>query len=132
MVFIVFKCNHLTFSPPKNEKINDSILECIGNTPLVRLSRMAEKYGVEAEIVAKCEFMNPSGCMKDRTARRMVLDAEAEGKIPDSKLLFEATSGNTGAALGAVCAIKGYKLACVIKDKVQIDKENILKALGID
>ena len=88
-------------------KIANSILECIGNTPLLRLNKVTE--GVTANVLVKCEYLNPSGSIKDRMALRMIEEAEKEGKLKPGGTIVESTSGNTGPALAMVAAVKGYK-----------------------
>lgn len=89
---------------PAAKRICGSILETIGNTPLVRLSRLAEKVGIDAEILAKLEFFNPLGSVKDRIGLAMIEALEREGRITDKTVLVEPTSGNTGIALAFVAA----------------------------
>lgn len=101
-----------------------------GNTPLVRLNRIAGKDG--AEIVAKLEYFNPTGSVKDRTALAMILDAEKKGSIGKNSVILEPTSGNTGIALAAVCAVKGYRLIIVMPDSMSEERRKLLKLLGAE
>jgi cystathionine beta-synthase len=108
--------------------IHDSILDAIGNTPLVRLNRIGRDYG--CEILAKCEFLNPGGSLKDRIGVRMILEAEREGRIKPGDTLIEATSGNTGIGLALAAAARGYKLVITMPMKMSMEKQVVLEALG--
>eukprot|EP01100_Stratorugosa_tubuloviscum_P004816 TRINITY_DN2216_c0_g1_i1.p1 TRINITY_DN2216_c0_g1~~TRINITY_DN2216_c0_g1_i1.p1 ORF type:complete len:521 (-),score=283.68 TRINITY_DN2216_c0_g1_i1:54-1616(-) len=110
--------------------ILDSILEYIGNTPMIRLNRIPKQEGLECEIVAKCEFFNAGGSVKDRIGKRMVEDAEKTGAIQPGATLIEPTSGNTGIGLALSAALKGYKMIITLPEKMSNEKVNILKALG--
>jgi cystathionine beta-synthase len=106
----------------------NTILEFIGNTPLVQLTKMSpSKY---VTILAKCEFMNPSGSIKDRIVSYIVKDAEQRGLLKPGGTIVENTSGNTGAAVAMLAAIKGYKAILTMPDKVSQEKQNALKAFG--
>jgi len=109
---------------------SDSILQHVGNTPLVRLRRVAE--GAHVPVLAKCEFLNPGGSLKDRIALSIIGDAEAGGLIKPGDTLVEATGGNTGIGLALVCAIKGYRLVCVMPEKMSHDKRQALRVLGCE
>ncbi|MDX5595097.1 cysteine synthase A [Pseudovibrio sp. SPO723] len=114
-------------------KIFGSITETIGNTPLVRLDRLAEKYGVKANILAKLEFFNPIASVKDRIGVAMIEAMEAEGTItPGQTTLVEPTSGNTGIALAFVAAAKGYKLILVMPETMSIERRKMLKLMGAE
>jgi cystathionine beta-synthase len=89
-------------------KVRDDITDCIGNTPMVRINNIAKKDGIKCELLAKCEYLNPGGSVKDRIGRRMVIDAELEGRIKRGDILIEPTSGNTGIGLAMTAACKGY------------------------
>ena len=108
----------------------ENILETIGNTPLIRLGRMAE--GLKPKVYIKAEFFNPGGSVKDRIAVSMVLDAEKRGKLRPGGTIIEGTSGNTGIGLALVAAQRGYKLIFTITDKQSREKINFLKALGAE
>jgi cystathionine beta-synthase len=111
----------------------DSILENIGNTPLVRLNSIPKSLGVECKIYAKCEFFNAGGSVKDRIALRMVEAAEKEGRItPGHSVLIEPTSGNTGIGLALVGAVKGYRTIITLPEKMSSEKVSVLKALGAE
>lgn len=118
----------------RSNLIHDSILECIGQTPMVRLNNLAKKYNIECELVAKCEFFNPGGSVKDRIALRMIEDAEREGKIKPNAgyTLIEPTSGNTGIGLAMAAAVRGYRCIIVMPEKMSNEKVFILKALGAE
>jgi cysteine synthase A len=102
----------------------------IGNTPMVRLNEMAK--GLEAEIIAKLEFFNPLGSVKDRIGVAMVEAAEREGRIRPNTLIVEPTSGNTGIALAFICAIKGYRLCLTMPDTMSIERKKLLRHLGAE
>jgi cystathionine beta-synthase len=108
----------------------ENILQTIGNTPLVRLGRMAE--GLKPSIYAKCEFLNPGGSVKDRIGVAMIEDAERRGLLKPGGTIIEGTSGNTGIGLALAAALKGYKLIFTITDKQSREKINLLKALGAE
>src|SRR5580658_9956897 len=114
-------------------RVYDSILETVGATPLVRLSRLAKAHGIKADIVGKCEFFNPLASVKDRIGLAMVEAAERTGKIrPGKTVLVEPTSGNTGIALAFVCAAKGYRLILTMPDSMSIERRKMLKLLGAE
>lgn len=108
----------------------ENILETIGNTPLVRLNRIAE--GLKPKIYAKCEFFNPGGSVKDRIGTAMIDEAERKGLLKPGGTIIEGTSGNTGIGLALVAALRGYKLIFTITDKQSREKINLLKALGAE
>lgn len=126
---------HVTMSPSMNAlKIHDSILDCVGQTPLVRLVNLPKMHGIKCQILAKCEFMNPGGSVKDRIALRMINDAEKGGKlVPNSGYtIIEPTSGNTGIGLALVAAQRGYRCIIVMPEKMSAEKENVLRCLGAE
>ena len=110
------------------ELIYDSVLDTIGHTPLVRLHKVTR--GIRADVIAKLEFMNPGGSVKDRIGIRMVTGAEAEGRLRPGGTIVEATSGNTGMGLAMVAAIKGYRCIFVMPDKMSEEKIRLLRAFG--
>ncbi|BES88789.1 cysteine synthase [Nesidiocoris tenuis] len=110
--------------------IMPNILTAVGNTPLVRLNRIPAAEGVACEILAKCEFLNPGGSVKDRIGLRMVLDAEESGLLKPGMTIIEPTSGNTGIGLAMAAAAKGYKCIIVMPLKMSDEKVNTLKVLG--
>src|SRR4051794_10173744 len=101
-------------------RIYDSIIDTMGATPLVRVSRLAEQAGCKAEVLAKLEFFNPLASVKDRIGVSMIEAAERSGKLKASSTLIEPTSGNTGIALAFVCAAKGYKLILTMPDSMSV------------
>ena len=112
-------------------KIYDSILQAIGNTPMVRLNRVVK--GVKANILVKCEYLNPSGSLKDRIALRMIEEAEKAGKLKEGGVVTESSTGNTAVALSFVCAVKGYKAVMYMpKGWTTEDRLQILKAYGAE
>lgn len=111
-------------------KILSSIINTIGSTPLVRLKKLVE--GLEAEMLAKLEFYNPLGSVKDRIGLSMIKAAEDRGLINPQTLIVEPTSGNTGIALAFICAFKGYRLCLTMPDTMSIERRKLLKHLGAD
>ena len=111
-------------------KYYENVLEKIGHTPLIKLSKLSE--GLNVNIFAKVEFFNPGGSSKDRIALRMIEDAEAQGLLKPGSTIIEATAGNTGAGLALVAARKGYRCIFVLPDKMSADKINLLKAYGAE
>jgi len=111
-------------------RIYDDITQTIGSTPLVRLERMARDAGVEAEILAKLEFFNPIGSVKDRIGVSMIEALEAEGRIGPDTVLIEPTSGNTGIALAFAAAAKGYRLILCMPETMSIERRKMLALLG--
>eukprot|EP00055_Hartaetosiga_balthica_P018515 m.134658 g.134658 ORF g.134658 m.134658 type:complete len:530 (+) comp9662_c0_seq1:65-1654(+) len=113
-------------------KILPDILHNIGNTPLVKINKLSEEEGIECELLAKCEFFNSGGSVKDRIARRMVEQAEKDGKIGPGSVIIEPTSGNTGIGLALACAVKGYRCIIVMPEKMSQEKVDVLRALGAE
>ena len=112
-------------------KIIESALELIGNTPLMRLNNYAKKTGVtNATLLAKLEYLNPAGSVKDRVALAMIEDAEKKGLLKPGATIIEPTSGNTGIGLAAVAAAKGYKAILTLPDTMSVERRNLLKAYG--
>jgi cystathionine beta-synthase len=107
-----------------------SILEQIGNTPLVRLNKIPQSLGIEAQVWVKCELFNAGGSVKDRIALRMIEEAEKSGRIKPGDTLIEPTSGNTGIGLALVAAVKGYKTIITLPEKMSAEKVSVLKALN--
>ncbi|MBL4747776.1 MAG: cysteine synthase A [Magnetovibrio sp.] len=110
--------------------VYDSILDTIGATPLVKLSRLTASEGVDATVMGKCEFFNPLSSVKDRIGQAMVEAAEAAGDIKPGDTLVEPTSGNTGIALAFVCAAKGYNLVLTMPESMSIERRKMLVFLG--
>ncbi len=117
---------------PGRGRVYPSIAETIGNTPLVRLNRLAEDAGAVATILAKLEFFNPLASVKDRIAWSMIRAAEASGKLNKDSLLVEPTSGNTGIALAFVCAARGYRLLLTMPESMSIERRKMLRLLGAE
>lgn len=113
-------------------RIFDSILDTIGNTPLVRLKKLAADTGCAAQLTAKCEFFNPLSSVKDRIGLSMIREAEAAGRIKPGTVLVEPTSGNTGIALAFVCAARGYRLILTMPESMSIERRKMLALLGAE
>ncbi len=127
----------LKFEPAKLDepgrgRIYNNIVDTVGNTPLVRLHRLAKEAGVVADIAVKLEFFNPLSSVKDRIALSMVEAAESSGKLKADSVLVEATSGNTGIALAFVCAAKGYRLILTMPESMSLERRKMLKMLGAE
>jgi cysteine synthase A len=111
-------------------KIYDSIIDTIGNTPMVRLKKITKEYNCKGEVLAKLEFFNPLSSVKDRLALSMFNDAEEKGLIKPDSLIVEPTSGNTGIAMAFIAAAKGYKIVLTMPESMSIERRNMLKILG--
>ncbi|MCB0244135.1 MAG: pyridoxal-phosphate dependent enzyme, partial [Anaerolineae bacterium] len=107
--------------------IANNITELVGNTPLVRLNRLAEAEGAVAEILLKLEFFNPASSVKDRIGLSMIEAAEAAGKLGPDTIILEPTSGNTGIGLAFVAAAKGYRCALVMPDTMSLERRKLLR-----
>ncbi|KAI3403857.1 CYS4 [Candida oxycetoniae] len=118
--------------PPPPPPLKEDILELIGNTPLVKLNRIPQSFGIKAKIYAKVELFNAGGSIKDRIAKNMVLEAEKEGRIKPGYTLIEPTSGNTGIGLALVGAVRGYRTIITLPEKMSNEKVSVLKALGAE
>ena len=112
--------------------IYQGTLGLIGNTPLVELTHIEKKYGLEARLLAKLEYFNPAGSVKDRIAKEMIEQAERDGKLKEGSTIIEPTSGNTGIGLAAIAAAKGYRLIIVLPETMSIERRNIIKAYGAE
>ncbi|XP_015905549.1 cystathionine beta-synthase isoform X2 [Parasteatoda tepidariorum] len=122
--------HHCTFEPSR-PKILPNVLHAIGNTPLIKLNIVPKEYGLKCDLLAKCEFFNPGGSIKDRIAVRMIEEAERENKIsPEKSKIIEPTSGNTGIALALASVVKGYECTLVVPENKSQEKIDMLKALG--
>lgn len=114
-------------------EIKESAWELIGETPILRLSRYSEKAGLKgANILAKLEYLNPSGSVKDRIALAMIENAEKSGKLEPGATLIEPTSGNTGIGIAAVAAAKGYRAILTLPETMSVERQNLLKAYGAE
>ena len=114
-------------------QIKESALELIGKTPILKLNRYAEKAGVaDTTILAKLEYLNPAGSVKDRIALAMIEDAEKKGLLKEGATIIEPTSGNTGIGLAAVAAAKGYRAILTLPDTMSVERRNLLKAYGAE
>lgn len=111
-------------------KIYKSAAELIGNTPLVEFTNIEKKYGLNARILAKLEYFNPAGSVKDRVAAEIIEDAEKSGRLKPGATIIEPTSGNTGIGLASIAAMKGYRLIIVIPETMSVERRNIIKAYG--
>ncbi len=106
--------------------------QLIGKTPLLELTRIEEELGLKAKVLAKLEYFNPAGSVKDRIAKRMIEDAEASGKLKPDATIIEPTSGNTGIGLAAVAAAKGYKTIIVMPETMSVERRQLMKAYGAE
>lgn len=118
--------------PQVRPKILPDILHFIGNTPLVRINKIAKEEGIKCEVYAKCEYFNAGGSVKDRIGLRMVEDAEHDGVLRPGMTLIEPTSGNTGIGLALAAAVKGYRCIIVMPEKMSNEKVDTLRALGAE
>jgi cysteine synthase A len=120
----------LVFDRPLRGRIYDSIAETIGNTPLVRIPKIAHEEGIDADIVLKLEFFNPIASVKDRIGVNMIVEMEASGQLKPGGTLIEPTSGNTGIGLAFVAAARGYKLILTMPESVSTERRKMLAFLG--
>lgn len=116
----------------EKQGIMPDVLHAIGNTPLVRINRIAQSAGLKCDLLAKCEFFNAGGSVKDRIALRMVEDAERDGHLKQGDTIIEPTSGNTGIGLALAAAVKGYRCVIVLPEKMSAEKVATLRALGAE
>ena len=113
-------------------KIYTSADQLIGKTPLLELSHIEKKYGLKAKVLAKLEYFNPAGSVKDRIARKMLDDAEAAGKLTPDSVIIEPTSGNTGIGLASVAAARGYRIIIVMPETMSVERRQLMKAYGAE
>ena len=125
---VLWRMDHIIMKSKEDIMIANNITELIGNTPLIRLSRMCE----DAEILLKAEFFNPLSSVKDRIGLSMIEAAEREGKLKPGSVIIEPTSGNTGIALAFIAAQKGYRLILVMPDTMSVERRKLLKIFGAE
>ena len=113
-------------------KIYTSADQLIGKTPLLELTHIEKKYGLKAKVLAKLEYFNPAGSVKDRIARKMLDDAEAAGKLTPDSVIIEPTSGNTGIGLASVAAARGYRIIIVMPETMSVERRRLMKAYGAE
>ena len=113
-------------------KIYTSADQLIGKTPLLELTHIEKKYGLKAKILAKLEYFNPAGSVKDRIAKKMIDDAEVAGKLKEGSVIIEPTSGNTGIGLAAVAAARGYRIIIVMPETMSEERRRLIKAYGAE
>ena len=106
--------------------------QLIGRTPLLELTHLEKKYGLKARILAKLEYLNPAGSVKDRIARAMIDDAEARGLLHEDSVIIEPTSGNTGIGLASVAAARGYRVIIVMPETMSVERRQLMKAYGAE
>ena len=126
------EAKQLTFDKPGSGRVYDSILETIGNTPLVRIGKLANEAGCKGEVLAKLEFFNPLSSVKDRIAVSMIEAMEADGAIGPGSVIVEPTSGNTGIGLAFVCAAKGYRCILTMPDSFSVERRKLMRFLGAE
>ncbi|KGK86922.1 cysteine synthase A [Clostridium sp. HMP27] len=114
------------------KKVYNNLTELIGNTPLVRVDKFKEKYNLKGNIIAKVEYFNPAGSVKDRIAFAMLEEAEKQGLLNKDSIIIEPTSGNTGVGLAFAATVKGYKLILTMPDTMSVERRNLLKAYGAE
>ncbi|MBE6066878.1 MAG: cysteine synthase A [Clostridium lundense] len=114
------------------KKVYNNLTELIGNTPLVRVDKFKEKYNLKGNIIAKVEYFNPAGSVKDRIAFAMIEEAEKQGLLNKDSIIIEPTSGNTGVGLAFAATVKGYKLILTMPDTMSVERRNLLKAYGAE
>lgn len=113
-------------------KIYTSADQLIGKTPLLELTHIEKKYGLKVKVLAKLEYFNPAGSVKDRIARKMLDDAEAAGKLTPDSVIIEPTSGNTGIGLASVAAARGYRIIIVMPETMSVERRQLMKAYGAE
>ena len=113
-------------------RIYTSADQLIGNTPLLELTHIEEAFGLKARILAKLEYLNPAGSVKDRIAKAMIDDAERSGRLKPGSVIIEPTSGNTGIGLASVAAAKGYRVILVMPETMSVERRQLMKAYGAE
>ncbi len=113
-------------------KVYTSVLDLIGNTPLVEAANIEKELRLEAKVLVKLEYLNPAGSVKDRVAKAMIEDAEEKGLLKEGSVIIEPTSGNTGIGLASIAAVKGYRMILTMPETMSVERRNILKAYGAE
>ena len=113
-------------------RIYTSVDQLIGGTPLIELKNIEKEFGLKARLLAKLEYLNPAGSVKDRVAKAMIDDAEASGRLKPGSVIIEPTSGNTGIGLAAVAAARGYKIVIVMPETMSLERRQLMKAYGAE
>lgn len=113
-------------------KIANSVIDLIGHTPLMALNQIKQAHQLQANLIAKIESINPAGSAKDRIARQMILDAEAQGLLKPGSVIIEPTSGNTGIGLASIASARGYRTILTMPETMSIERRNLLKAYGAE
>ena len=113
-------------------KVYKNLTDLIGRTPLLELSNYEKKHGLKAAVIAKLEYFNPAGSVKDRIAKAMIDDAEAKGLLKPNSVIIEPTSGNTGIGLASVAAARGYRIILTMPETMSVERRNLLKAYGAE
>ncbi|MCI8939701.1 MAG: cysteine synthase A [Dorea sp.] len=114
------------------KKVYTSVLNLIGNTPLVEVENIEKELGLKARVLVKLEYLNPAGSVKDRVAKAMIEDAEEKGILKEGSVIIEPTSGNTGIGLASIAAVKGYRMILTMPETMSVERRNILKAYGAE
>ena len=112
--------------------IYNSVLELVGNTPLLRLNNIEKEFGLKAKLLAKLEFLNPAGSVKDRVGLALIEEAEKKGLINNESVIIEPTSGNTGIALAMTAAVKGYRAIIVMPENMSEERKKLMTAHGAE
>ena len=113
-------------------KVYQSVTELIGKTPLLEINNFTKDNKLEAKILAKLEYFNPAGSVKDRVALAMISEAEKRGDLKEGSVIIEPTSGNTGIGLASIAAAKGYRIILTMPETMSVERRNLLKAYGAE
>ena len=127
-----FETSDLQLDAPGRGRVYNNVMETFGNTPLVRLGRLAEAHGAKSDVLVKLEFFNPLASIKDRIGVSMIEALERDGRIGPGATIVEPTSGNTGIALAFVCAAKGYRCILTMPDSFSVERRKMLVYLGAE